>query len=185
MHEVSPEDVARVDADVKDKVQQYGYTIMGIFPSVDDDQTEGFNSFCYTVGLYETYGFEICTVGLSLNTGHGVLTSYAELLKTKPELIPLTSDTPLLVEGLLQNDMPCEIYPLFGSSGFAMAKRLAGRNDIPCYQLTWPDPEKQLMSSSDMDTRYFGRQICFDLDQDFIKDLPIFIQTVSRTNGIE
>jgi len=137
--------------DVIDKVNEFGYMVMGIFPTVDEPDSI---PFCYTVGCAIHGGYEYCIAGLNSDNASGILDSVYQKL--------LTGWRP--VDGELYSDfanMPIKFQLMFYYHEANVA-RWYWKNAEASFrvmQLIWPDTQGRFPGEDNFEEKFLQRQI--------------------------
>lgn len=112
---------------VADRIAKHGLMLQAVFPVHKGDKPHA-----YTVGLFPKYGYEVMVVGLDVNLAGGFLNAYAEFVA------PVSTPA----EGNLVDAGSTHLFQLrrMGSDHLGdIARKFYDRDDIPFWQLVWPD----------------------------------------------
>ncbi|HWE82785.1 MAG TPA: DUF4262 domain-containing protein [Gaiellaceae bacterium] len=148
---------------IGDDVARVGWSSIGVFPTVDDDQTQ---QFMYSIGLPTTLDHpELIVYGLPYRQAHAVLFSAIEEIRRGAKLEPGTK-TPNVLEGydvLIRETDPLtapHTFAVVWSAVAAAGPAIQGAAEPeprivdavpPIVQVVWPDNEGRFPGDPDCD----------------------------------
>lgn len=119
------------DEDVREKILEYGHTVIGVFPTQDAPGVP----FAYTVGRTLKQRPELLITGaLPMQTMQGILNGAAEV----DDDAPLEADT--LRKDILGNDLLVKVVTVDPRAAEMFAAfREFGEENVTALQIIWPD----------------------------------------------
>jgi hypothetical protein len=140
---------AMVNQRIEDLIEQYGFTVMYIFPTSEDSSP----SFSYTVGLGEKGLPELIVFGLPQQAAHAVLNDAAQMLiegnLPLKEPVSKLANLPVFFENVTAEK--AEPY-------ITLANKRAGV-DQPAIQMIWPDRMGKFPWEADFDKTIINAQV--------------------------
>ncbi|MFD8947540.1 DUF4262 domain-containing protein [Streptomyces xanthophaeus] len=114
---------------LRSAIAEHGFVIQWV------GAREGSATFCYTIGLHESLGYELVMVGLDGRVAKGVLHSVAERFSGSSD--PVAGE---VLDGLLEDGVQLLMRPVESLEPFAMLRAVYGEEiAVPYWQAVWPD----------------------------------------------
>ncbi|MFF8918980.1 DUF4262 domain-containing protein [Streptomyces sp. NPDC015032] len=116
---------------LRSAIAEHGFVIQRV------GAREGSATFCYTIGLHESLGYEFVMVGLDGRVAKGVLRSVVERFSGSSD--PVAGE---VLDGLLEDGVQLLMRPVESLEPFAMLRAVYGEEiAVPYWQAVWPDPD--------------------------------------------
>jgi hypothetical protein len=145
-----PPELAHLAVDIGRKVQEHGWSAIGVAPSVDDPDPQ--LPFTYTLGLWPVRAMpDMIVFTLPFERAHGVIQGAIEAIEETPALAQGGFTEKVLV------GYPVEIVRLQpqAAAEYLRWTRLFNQpdNDLPACQVVWPDPQGRFDMSDEVQPR--------------------------------